>query len=111
MNTQKSSANEPKILNKRAQIYKQSNTTLPDLGWRDTSWFKIRKSPNRSSGRNAAETNEVAGWIPGLYQWVKYLALLWLWRRPVVVALIRPLAWEPPYAEGMALKSKKKENP
>ena len=25
-------------------------------------------------------------------------ALLWLWRRPVAAAPIRPLAWEPPYA-------------
>ena len=35
--------------------------------------------------------------------------LLWLWRRPAAVALIRPLAWEHPYAAGVALKSKKKE--
>ena len=28
--------------------------------------------------------------------------LLWLWRRPVATALIRPLAWEPPYAAGAA---------
>ena len=34
--------------------------------------------------------------------------LLWLWCRPVVVAPIGPLAWEPPYALGMALKSQKK---
>ena len=32
--------------------------------------------------------------------------LLWLWRRPSATALIRPLAWEPPYATGVALKSK-----
>ena len=32
------------------------------------------------------------------------LALLWLWRRPAVVALIRPLAWELPCAAGTALK-------
>ena len=28
--------------------------------------------------------------------------LLWLWRRPAAIALIRPLAWEPPYVEGAA---------
>ena len=28
--------------------------------------------------------------------------LLWLWRRPAAVALIRPLAWESPYAMGAA---------
>ena len=32
--------------------------------------------------------------------------LLWLWCRLAAVALIRPLAWEPPYAVGTALKSK-----
>ena len=34
------------------------------------------------------------------------LALLWLRRRPAAVALIRPLAWDPPYAAGVALKCK-----
>ena len=32
-----------------------------------------------------------------------------LWRRPAAVAPIRLLAWEPPYAAGTTLKSKKKE--
>ena len=34
-------------------------------------------------------------------------ALLWLWRRQAAVVLIRPLAWEPPYAMGTALKRQK----
>jgi len=33
------------------------------------------------------------------------LALLWLWHR--LAALIQPLAWEPPYAAGAALKKTK----
>ena len=33
---------------------------------------------------------------------------MWLWRRLVATAPIRPLAWEPPYAVGVALKSNKK---
>ena len=37
------------------------------------------------------------------------LMLLWLWHRMAAVALIRPLAREPPYAEGVALKKKKKK--
>ena len=41
------------------------------------------------------------------------LALLWLWHRPAATALIRPLAWEPPYAAGaaqeMAKRPKKKK--
>ena len=36
------------------------------------------------------------------------LALLWLWCRPAATSLIGSLAWEPPYAEGVALKKKKK---
>ena len=39
------------------------------------------------------------GWDP---------SLLWLWCRLAATALIRPLAWEPPYAVGVALKRKKK---
>ena len=34
-------------------------------------------------------------------------ALLWLWGRLAAVVLIRPLAWEPPYAMGVALKRQK----
>ena len=33
------------------------------------------------------------------------LVSLWLWCRPAATALIRPLAWERPYAASMALKS------
>ena len=40
------------------------------------------------------------GWDP---------TLLWLWCRPAAVALTGPLAWEPPYAAGAALKSKNKQ--
>ena len=36
-------------------------------------------------------------------------ALLWLWGRPAAVALILLLGWEPPYAVGAALKSKKRK--
>jgi len=35
--------------------------------------------------------------------------LLWLWRRPVATAPIRPLAWEPPYAAGAALEKAKRQ--
>ena len=78
-----------------------------------------------SSCHGAAETNlsrnhEVAGWIPGLVQWVKDPVLLscavgcrcgsdlaWLRHRLAAVALIQPLAWKPPHALSVALKSKK----
>ena len=32
-----------------------------------------------------------------------------LWCRPVATAPIGPLAWEPPYAAGVALEEKKKD--
>ena len=35
-------------------------------------------------------------------------ALPWLWRRLAVAAPIQPLAWEPPYAAGAALKKRQK---
>ena len=35
--------------------------------------------------------------------------LLWLWRRPVATAQIRPLAWEAPYAAGAALEQAKRQ--
>jgi len=38
------------------------------------------------------------------------LALLWLWHKPVATASIRPLAWEPSYAESMVLKRPKKKS-
>ena len=37
------------------------------------------------------------------------LTLLWPWHSLVATALIRPLAWDPPYAEGAALEKKKKK--
>ena len=36
-------------------------------------------------------------------------ALLWLWCRLAATALIQPLAWEPPYAAGAALKMREKK--
>ena len=39
-------------------------------------------------------------------------ALLWLWRKLAAMALIRPLAWEPPYAmkQAQEMAKRKKQN-
>ena len=54
---------------------------------------------------NLTRNHEVSGLIPGLAQWVNDMA--WLWRRLAATASIRLLAWEPPYATSLALKSRK----
>ena len=69
---------------------------------------------------NLTENHEVAGSIPGLAQglriwhchelWCRSQSdpmLLWLSHRLVATAPIRPLAWEPLYAMGVALEKAK----
>ena len=56
---------------------------------------------------NLTGNHEVVGSIPGLAQWVMDLALLWAVVQPAATVVIRPLAWEPPYAAGEALKRQK----
>ena len=70
---------------------------LNNRNWEFSLWL---------SGLWTQHVRDDAGLIPGLAQWSKDLVLLWLWHGPAAAAPIRPLAWELPYAAGVALKSK-----
>ena len=77
--------------------------------WAVGKLFSHKNKLLKSSRCGAAETNPtrnhgVAGSIPGLAQWFRDLALLWLWCRLAPVAPIKTLAWEPPCAASVALK-------
>ena len=75
---------------------------------------KARICNDRSSCHGAAETDpttnqEVAGSIPGLLSGLRIWRCCEVWCRPTAVPPIRPLAWEPPYIAGAALKNKEKK--
>ena len=59
---------------------------------------------------NQTRNHEFAGSIPDLTQWVGDLALPRAGCRVATVALIGPLALEPPYAAGVAQKKTKKNS-
>ena len=104
-------------------------STVPqwELHSRNLKQYRYQNPRCGAVEANLTRNHEGAGPTPGLTQWVlgssiavSYgvshkccldLALLWLWYRPAAVAPIRPLTWEPPYAAGEALKSRKKQIP
>ena len=87
------------------------------MHWHIQYWHKMGSSLCGAVKMNLTSIHENMGLIPGLvlgdaescgvaHRCSSNPVLVWLWHRPAATALIRPLAWERPYAAGVALKSK-----
>ena len=75
-------------------------------------WLRTQHSGGSLSGTaemNPTSNHEDGGSIPASLSGLRIRRCCELWCRPAAAALIQPLAWELPYATGMALKRKKKK--
>ena len=109
----------------QALLSSEFSALMPDIHMNlTTSKMFIKEWSSRRGAADTSLTTTIGFQLASLRGWVKDLALpsiscrighrrgsdlalLWLWGRPAAIALIRPLAWEPPYAMGAALKRQK----
>ena len=105
-----------KCISENGTFYSDSSSSPPLLG----SSLGEKKKCNKISiftGRsqcgtavmNPTSIHEDTDWILALLSGLKDPMLPWLWCRPMATAPIRPLAWEPSYAEGVALERQKQK--
>ena len=66
-------------------------------------WVRPKKRQKKKKKRSSV----VMSWGVG-YRCGSDPVLLWLWHRPAATAPIRLLAWEPPYATGVAPEKAKR---
>ena len=95
------------VIHERPAFYK--NSGIPIMAPMDMSLTRIYKHVGLTPGPPlVGQGSSIAMSCGAGRRCCSDLVLLWLWRGPVTVAPICPLAWELPYATGATLKGKKR---
>ena len=94
----------------------QADASLKKISWEFPLWLSRNESSYYTQGcgfdpwpRSVGQGSGIAVSRGVGHRWGLDPELMWLWYRPVTVALIQPLAWGPPYASGVPLKKRKKK--
>ena len=74
-----------------------------------TVWHCHNYGVGHRHGLDPAFSDPVLLWPVTLLSVLRIWRCCELWCRPVAIAPIGPLAWEPPYAAGVALKKDKRQ--
>ena len=93
-----------------SSVQAPDSLAVPDMAGSLKSRRTYESSRCGSVVMNQTSTHEGTDLTPGLAQWVKDPALLWLCHRPAVAVPIQPLAGELPCATDVALKASKQKS-